>query len=167
MRAGLSHGSNRGHVTAAGSELPGCRLSLSADAVAAEVASRAEKLRVRLAAASTQVQEAAAAAAAGPEGPGDAAAAAASGDEQEDAASSARDTLKTYSGDDDEAACASVQQQVNISPAGALPVLQSETSEFAGTSLAGSDSSMDSDLERLVQTCCTAGLDKRQSTSTH
>uniref|UniRef100_A0A383WJM1 Uncharacterized protein n=1 Tax=Tetradesmus obliquus TaxID=3088 RepID=A0A383WJM1_TETOB len=151
MRAGHPGGSSKGQLAAAAGPRPGCLLPASADTVAAEVASRAERLRARLAAAGLQVQEAAEAATAGPEAPDGAVAAMTGCYEQEDTAVSSSGAHNMFSSDD-EAVCASPAQQAQASPAGSVPELHADINEDAleDSASAGSDSSSDSELESLV-----------------
>ncbi|WIA11925.1 hypothetical protein OEZ85_012008 [Tetradesmus obliquus] len=144
-------GSSKGQLAAAAGPRPGCLLPASADTVAAEVASRAERLRARLAAAGLQVQEAAEAAMAGQEAPDGAVAAMTGCYEQEDTAVSSSGAHNMFSSDD-EAVCASPAQQAQASPAGSVPELHADINEDAleYSASAGSDSSSDSELESLV-----------------
>jgi hypothetical protein len=149
LRAGLD-------VPASSSAVPGLQKAvvlqaLSAEQVAAEIASRAERLKARLAAASVLVHEAAGAIAAGADvltvaGCSEARDEAGSG---HGAASSSCDVVG-FSSDDDEAA--SLQEQRKCSTARELQEQHVNSSAVAddGTTASGSDSSMDSDLEALV-----------------
>jgi hypothetical protein len=157
LRAGIpcssSSSSSSGQVCAAGLQMPGCLTMLSADAVAAEVSSRAEKLKARLAAAALLMQEAAVAAAAD-------AAAPTGCDEQDDAAGFAEslctgDTSSSCSSDG-ESAHVHVQQQAVARPAGAFlcsaPHRQHSSASHEAAAAAGSsaESIMDSDIEELL-----------------
>jgi hypothetical protein len=150
LRAGLDvPASSR---AAPGLQKAGVLQALSAEQVAAEIASRAERLKARLAAASLLVQEAAGAIAAG----ADVLTVAGCSEARDDAgsghgsASSSCDVAGFSSDDDDEAA--SLQEQRKCSTAAGLQKQHTNSSAAAddGTTASGSDSSMASDLEGLV-----------------
>jgi hypothetical protein len=127
--------------------------ALSADVVAAEIASRAERLKARLAAASLLVEEAAVLSAAG----ADASTAEECSEAMHDAglgcgvASSSSDAASLSSDEDSSDEAAALQEQHKCSTARGLQEPQINSSAAADeTTTSGSDSSMDSDLENLI-----------------